>query len=77
MRFSSPESGPITRRLLLSWPDYDFLSRGAIAPREVAARLAGVLAEHAELHELKARIDAAEIRRRYPEADALFRPEEA
>jgi len=63
-----------SRTLTLSWADYDFLSRGALPPADVARTLAQFHCARIEPEAIKARTDASEIRRRFPEVDELFRP---
>ena len=56
----------------LSWVDYDHWSRGAASPARVIEELLRIVLEHVPLADLTADFDAARLRRRVPELDALL-----
>lgn len=53
----------------LSWVDHDYWSGGASPPAKVVQRVMEYLIEQAPEDVIPARLDAASVRRRYPEID--------
>jgi len=63
--------GEVTRTLRLSWADYDLWSNdGCDPPHAVATAVALFLLARITASDLPATLDAATVRRRFPDADA-------
>lgn len=72
VRISHDGGEPTEHSVALSWVDHDYWSGGASPPASVVQRVMEYLVEQESRGTIPERMDAASVRRRYPEIDQLL-----
>ena len=72
VRITQGEGGTTEHAVGLSWVDHDYWSGGACSPAKVVQRVMEYLIERAPDGVIPQRLDAASVRRRYPEIDDVL-----